>query len=284
MILILSGTINQAGDPRKDTPLKMFKSFCPTLTLCSFTAVITIFDIILYIITLCLNGGLDPQLDQVLFLPPNTKTLSQFGNRDPYEIRYHAQLWRLITPVFLHANFLQIFFNAMGQLIVGSIAESMLGTVKVIVIYFLCAIGGNMFGALVSVSLAVGASTAIVGLLGAIMASGIVNWKRLFAPIRCTLIFGSLLVVGLNFYISVYGAAQVPNNGLYPDTQVDMIGYIGGLITGIFSGMFMMKPIGAAPKAFERKVKIVGIVLTFVYFIIEFSLFFTIAEPSPHEN
>jgi len=60
--------------------------------------------------------------------------------------------------------------------------EVMIGTGNTIIVYLASAIGGNLFGALLSTADSVGASTAIVGLLGAYIGWLIVNWKALDYP------------------------------------------------------------------------------------------------------
>merc|ERR1719282_195699 len=78
-----------------------------------------------------------------------------------------GQLWRLVTPVMLHANLTHLLFNVFFQLRMGFGMERQFGRKRMMLLYFACAIVGN----LVSVSLdpfklAVGASTAGFGLIG----------------------------------------------------------------------------------------------------------------------
>lgn len=268
------------GDPRKETPFDMCKSCCPTITWRSFTAIITIVDVIIFIVTLCIHG-LGNQDDVVDFLPPSMEALHQFGNRDPWLIRYKGEVWRFITPVFLHANFLHIFFNMCAQLVLGSTAEAMLGTLKFILLYFLCAIGGNMFGALVSSSLAVGASTAIVGILGLFISFVVVNWKRLDPNMKCLIICLIVFIIIMNLMFSVGGIdSSGPNVGSASFYQTDNYGHLGGLLTGAFVGMFILTPIGGPPEKYEKNVKYFGYGITAFYFILGMSLFFTVVYPT----
>lgn len=165
------------AEPAKETTWDTLKgSFCPGLSMKSFTAIITVIDIAFYILTL-LWDGIDSSSSE--FLKPKYKTLELFGSRVPYLMKNNFQVWRFLTPVFLHANLVHIVFNIISQLIFGSIIEKQIGTKKMILSYFLCAIGGNLFGALVNKSSAVGASTSITGLVGVFLAFIIVNWERL---------------------------------------------------------------------------------------------------------
>mmetsp|Transcript_82058 Transcript_82058/g.123208 ORF Transcript_82058/g.123208 Transcript_82058/m.123208 type:complete len:83 (+) Transcript_82058:293-541(+) len=77
------------------------------------------------------------------------------------------QIWRFLTPVFLHANLMHIFSNGVFQLIFGCSLESTIGTYRTIILYFLSGIGGILFSSLINSYISVGASTAIFGILGA---------------------------------------------------------------------------------------------------------------------
>ena len=260
------------GDPRKETPIDMCKvSCCPNLSIKSFTAIITIIEIIIYIVTLILtfvNGHL--RKESLDFLPPGNQELDDFGSRLPYNIVCNYQVWRFVTPIFLHAHFLHIFFNMTSQMILGSQIEVLLGTVKMIIIYFLCGIGGNLFGGYVNSAPAVGASTSIVGLLGVLIAFVVVNWKRLDPQLQCFLSCMIAFVVLFNVVFVLQGSANGQSQSL-----VDNYGHLGGLITGAFAGMIMVTPMGGPAGPYEKKVKVAGIVLTSIFFATFFALFFT---------
>jgi len=61
-------------------------------------------------------------------------------------------------------------------MILGFMLESLLGPLKVCLIYIVAGIGGNMFSALCANGDAVGASTSLFGLIGCVIAMIIVNW------------------------------------------------------------------------------------------------------------
>ena len=146
---------------------------------------ITITNITIFFLTL-IWGGL--QIPSSEFLTPNPNTLNSFGNRNPELIRHSFQIWRLVTPVFLHASLLHLLFNCLSTLVIGSQIEKLLGTVNMVIIYFATAIGGNLYGTWTSTSLAVGSSTAINGLLGCFIAYIIVNWNRIDPNLRCMMV------------------------------------------------------------------------------------------------
>jgi membrane associated rhomboid family serine protease len=49
-------------------------------------------------------------------LGPPGQVLDQLGAKDTPRIAYSYQLWRLITPIFLHAGFVHLLTNLIMQL------------------------------------------------------------------------------------------------------------------------------------------------------------------------
>ena len=67
-------------NPRDETFCQMLKiNFCPTFKVFSFISIITIIDIIMYIVSLCLGP-----LNDSYFLGPNWRTLYDLGAKASY--------------------------------------------------------------------------------------------------------------------------------------------------------------------------------------------------------
>ena len=77
-----------------------------------------------------------------------------------------GEWWRLITPIFLHAGLLHFFFNSFLLIYLGPIVEDIFGTARFWVIYLSCGIAGSMASQWPRPTLTVGASGAIMGLIG----------------------------------------------------------------------------------------------------------------------
>ncbi|MGL5352275.1 MAG: rhomboid family intramembrane serine protease [Clostridium sp.] len=128
-----------------------------------------------------------------------------------------GQVWRLITAAFLHGGLVHIGFNMMALNAIGPQVEKIYGWKKYLVIYISSALGGTLLSYLLSPeSVSVGASGAIFGLLGAMLAFGIRNRN----VIGKSFMMNIIQVIVLNIIIGL----SVPN--------IDNYGHLGGLILG----------------------------------------------------
>jgi len=135
-----------------------------------------------------------------------------------------GQLWRLLTPMFLHGSVLHIGFNMYALVIIGSELERRFGHWRFLLLYFLGSFGGNVFSFLLSPNASLGASTAIFGLLGAEMVFFYQNRKLFGAGARRAL-QNVITVAAINFLI-----------GLSPG--IDNWGHLGGLVAGLIFTWF----------------------------------------------
>jgi len=130
----------------------------------------------------------------------------------PLRVHVNGEYYRAFTAMWLHANFLHIFFNMIALLIVGPAVEVLLGKARFLVLYLLAGLGGSVGSYLLSQPNAagIGASGAIMGVMGAYVV--LAARRRLpMAPVV------GLLV--LNFLIGFSGS-------------IDWRAHLGGLVTG----------------------------------------------------
>jgi GlpG protein len=59
------------------------------------------------------------------------------------EIR-HGQIWRLITPIFIHANMMHLVFNALAMLDFGSMVESRQNALRLALLVLVIAVPSNV--------------------------------------------------------------------------------------------------------------------------------------------
>jgi rhomboid protease GluP len=140
-----------------------------------------------------------------------------------------GQIWRLITPVFLHDSslpygLLHIGFNMYALFLYGRGLEARFGHWRFTLLYFLSAYAGNVLSFLLTPGSSLGASTAVFGLLAA---EGIFVFqnRQLLGNRANRALMNVLYVAGINLLIGF------SSNGL-----VDNFGHLGGLLGGaIFS-------------------------------------------------
>ena len=135
-----------------------------------------------------------------------------------------GQLWRLITPVFLHGGILHIGFNMYALFILGPGLERYFGHGRFFLLYFLSGFAGNVLSFMFSAAPSLGSSTAIFGLLGA---QGVFVYRN-------REVFGGFARRALTNVIWIAAANLLI--GLTPG--IDNWGHLGGLIGGTIFAWF----------------------------------------------
>jgi rhomboid protease GluP len=135
-----------------------------------------------------------------------------------------GQLWRFITPVFLHGSVAHIFFNMYALLSIGSFLERHFGHGRFALLYFLGAFSGNVFSFLLTTGYSVGASTAVFGLVAAEVIFFYQN-RKLFGSQARQAIGNAVFIIAVNLLI-----------GLAPG--IDNWGHVGGLLGGAMFAWF----------------------------------------------
>lgn len=78
--------------------------------------------------------------------------------------------WRILTAPFLHAGAAHLAWNVAGALLSGGPLERALGTRRFLAIYLSSAVGGSALSLLAQDAVSVGASGALFGIVGAVLA------------------------------------------------------------------------------------------------------------------
>ena len=106
-----------------------------------------------------------------------TYLLQQLGGGGKLSIAYwflfdhglvlQGQVWRVLTPVFLHLGILHILFNMMWMLDLGRILESHHNSRFLFIFFLVCGAGSNLFQAFLAPGVPFGGMSGVVyGLLG----------------------------------------------------------------------------------------------------------------------
>ncbi len=129
-----------------------------------------------------------------------------------------GQVWRLVTPIFLHIGLAHIFVNMYSLYAIGPAVERFFGTPRFITTYLQAGIAGIVLSLAFSPAQSAGASGAIFGMLGALGAF-LYRHRELFGRFGRLQLRQIILVALLNLGL-----------GLMPG--IDNWGHLGGLIAG----------------------------------------------------
>lgn len=209
--------------------------------------------IISYIIPVFISSQVPAGRDLFGFLPsPSYVSLNLLGWAD-IRLFLAGNWWVLITAIFLHGGILHILFNMMWVRDLGPQTEYLFGPHRMLIIFVLSGIGGNIvamfaplffnsfLGTRISLLPVIGASGAVFGLMGAIIAYG----KRRGG------IFGRHLVRQMG----MWAAILIAMGFLLPG--VSNTAHIGGFITGFIVGIIQnpgQRPAGRSKSAWAALV------------------------------
>ena len=140
-----------------------------------------------------------------------------------------GEYWRLFIAMFLHSGLIHLGFNVIGLLIFGQQLERLYGYGRFLAIYILAGLAGSVTSYAFNLSaspnaIGVGASGAVFGILGALVAYFLSNRGLLGEMGRRTLI-GLLALAAINL---AFGFVM-PN--------IDNFAHIGGFAGGFLLGM-----------------------------------------------
>jgi membrane associated rhomboid family serine protease len=138
------------------------------------------------------------------------------------ELIDQGQVWRFITPAFLHGSPSHLLVNMLSLHSLGPVTEWTCGRQRFLAIYLIAAFAGDFASYLGDNMPSLGASGAIFGLAGAL---SVYFWrnKTLFGSRFNGLQFRLLLVIVLNLGTGFY----LP--------QIDEFGHFGGLLGGVLA-------------------------------------------------
>ncbi len=197
-----------------------------TLTHVLFGANVAVF--LAMVLAVILGGG-----DPLALADPSRgfpgKVSFAFGaNYGPYTLS--GDWWRLITYMFVHGNLLHIAFNMWCLWDLGALCESLYGRWTYAVVYLLTGIaGGVASGGWNPRVLSVGASGAVFGLAGALIASFYLGEFSLPSIALKPTLRSLMVFVGFNLFFA----------SMFPG--IDQACHIGGLISGLAAGALIAR-------------------------------------------
>ena len=221
--------------------------------------------------------------DRSLF-SPSPEALIFFGASDPI-LLVQGEFWRLLTANFLHSGILHIWFNTIGLKFIGLGIERLLGRKLFLFIYIVSGLYAMLASVFFNISMSVGASGAIFGLVGV----GVVfeslykisdetflhqtnTWKESFSlwlkkrPFLSLALLNMLLAFAINT-LAVFFSFNI---------RLDNAAHIGGMFAGglIFYGVTLLLP---KRKSIKKILKAGSVFILFFssFLFFSYAIFFT---------
>jgi len=155
----------------------------------------------------------------------NPAVLVRFGAKDNALIA-QGEVWRLLTSIFLHIGPVHLFFNSYALYVLGIEVERIYGSARFLIIYLLAGMYGSLVSFAFGPNLSAGASGAIFGLLG-VMVAYYRRHQETFGERGRQRLLNLLGVAGFNLVLGF----TVPG--------IDNLAHLGGLISGAALGWLL---------------------------------------------
>jgi rhomboid protease GluP len=142
-----------------------------------------------------------------------------------------GEWWRMLSSLFLHFGLIHLLCNMVVLANIGTFMERLMGSGPYLILYLVAGLGGGAASlAWHPAMVSAGASGAIFGLYGALLAYLLRHQNEVSIEELAPLMKGALVFVGYNV---LYGLFR-------PD--VDMAAHLGGLAAGFIVGLFLVQP------------------------------------------
>ena len=161
----------------------------------------------------------------------STQVLVDMGAMYAPYIQSPLDLYRFVTPMFLHVDLMHLAFNMVALFSVGEVLERTLGKGNYLLLYFVAGITGNMVSYVADVyftsgpSVSAGASTSVFGLFMAVALLSLLHKgnRSVFAQYSKSML--SVIAVNVVYTFLVPG--------------ISISGHLGGALGGLIA-MFMI--------------------------------------------
>jgi len=188
------------------------------------TKLVTALNLLLF--GVCLAANLSSGQGLSLMGGVNMQATYRLGARYTPALVLGHQWWRLVMPIFLHANFLHIGMNSWVLLDLGPPLEELYGSAR----YFFLYIATGVLGFVASTfwdllarggyGSSIGASGAIMGLAGLQLAISSQRGGAYFQAMRAALIRWIIIIFAMGFFLG----------------GIDNAAHLGGLVSGFLFG------------------------------------------------
>src|SRR5215813_2813594 len=150
-----------------------------------FTPLVISGAVVIYVLTLVASGPSALSGGGSIFnlFGPSDRALLMFGASGAYPVFVLGSWWTVLSATWLHAGLLHILFNMLAVRNIGPLTAEMIGPSRTIIIYVLSGVCGFLLSSVAGAffpampflrgaTLTIGASAAIMGLIGALLHYG----------------------------------------------------------------------------------------------------------------
>ena len=260
-------------------------AFCPRFSCKSVIVILVMVQLLLFIAGLIYTGAAVGTLNEIFFLGLQWETLQRFGMRMPWLIHDSYEIHRLLLSPLLHFGFSHFVICVLLQTIVGSLVESVIGSLRLVILYFLVGIGSSLFACICTDNYGVGSEVFVYGMLASLFAMLLTYWPRMgeaFCPKICAilmLVFAVVVVVMLlTMSATTYTKILAISHISYPDVFAG----IGGFIVGLLSSLWMMPSVEGNKRTMREQILFLSGIIGSVIFFVVVILVFAFASPKEY--
>ncbi|HKI05017.1 MAG TPA: rhomboid family intramembrane serine protease [Thermoanaerobaculia bacterium] len=141
---------------------------------------------------------------------------------------FQGQYWRLVSSMFLHIGFVHLLVNGWALYQLGSLFELLMGSRRMLLVYFVSGTAGSIASLFFTGGLSAGASGAIFGLMGALIAF-LLRHRENLTPQAKSLLMQLLFWAGLNVFLGF----NIPG--------IDNAAHLGGCAAGMLLGLALSR-------------------------------------------
>ncbi|KAA6386158.1 MAG: putative rhomboid family intramembrane serine protease [Streblomastix strix] len=188
----------------------------------------------------------------------DSQTLTNLGANNGYYIKYKFQIFRLITPAFMHAGLLHLLVNLFFEYQIMFCHEPSMKFWNTIATFFVADIIGNSMSVCIHPhDVSVGASGALFGIYSYYVIMIASDWRNINKYQQ------------MNFILNVINFALITLIFSFTSSSIDWASHLGGLLGGIGMGLLLM---------FGKKipVKLASLTMLFILLFLPLFLFFFI--------
>lgn len=137
-----------------------------------------------------------------------------------------GQYWRLVTSMFLHGGWFHLILNCWALYQLAGLFEILLGSSRLLLVYFVSGIAGSIASVLWRDVPSIGASGAIFGVMGALIAF-LAKRRENLTPQAKSLLMQLVFWAGLNVFLGI------------SSPMIDNAAHLGGCAAGLAIGFFL---------------------------------------------